>query len=78
MSKIVPHLWYAEEAEEAARFYVSLLPDSRIDSVTVLPADTPSGPEGSVRMVAFTLAGSLSWRSAPGRSTPSTTPSRSW
>ncbi len=57
MSKIVPSLWYAEKAEEAARLYVSLLPNSRSDSVTALPADTPSGPEGSVKVVEFTLAG---------------------
>jgi predicted 3-demethylubiquinone-9 3-methyltransferase (glyoxalase superfamily) len=57
MAKIVPHLWYSEKAEEAARFYASVIPDSRVDSVTTLPADTPSGPEGSVQVVEFTLAG---------------------
>jgi predicted 3-demethylubiquinone-9 3-methyltransferase (glyoxalase superfamily) len=57
MAKIVPCLWYIDKAEEAAAFYVSLLPDSRVDSVTTLPADTPSGPEGSVQVVGFTLAG---------------------
>lgn len=57
MSKITPSLWYVKEAEEAARFYVSLLPDSRIDSVDGLPADSPSGPAGSVQVVQFTLAG---------------------
>jgi predicted 3-demethylubiquinone-9 3-methyltransferase (glyoxalase superfamily) len=57
MSKITPSLWYVKEAEEAARFYVSLLPDSHIDSVTGLPADSPSGPAGSVQIVEFTLAG---------------------
>lgn len=57
MSKIVPHLWYTEKAEEAARFYVSLLPDSHIDSVQTMPSDSPSGPAGSVQIVAFTLAG---------------------
>jgi predicted 3-demethylubiquinone-9 3-methyltransferase (glyoxalase superfamily) len=56
-SKIVPHLWYAEKAVEAAKFYVSLFPDSRLDSVTPVPADTPSGPAGSVQVVEFTLAG---------------------
>jgi predicted 3-demethylubiquinone-9 3-methyltransferase (glyoxalase superfamily) len=55
MSKIAPCLWYADKAEEAAKYYVSLLPDSRIDSVTTLPADTPSGPAGSVQIVEFTL-----------------------
>ena len=44
MTKIVPHLWFADRAEEAARFYVSLLPDSRIDSVTTMPADSPERP----------------------------------
>jgi predicted 3-demethylubiquinone-9 3-methyltransferase (glyoxalase superfamily) len=57
MAKIVPCIWYAEKAEEAAAFYVSLLPDSRIDNVTTVPADTPSGPAGSVKVVEFTLAG---------------------
>jgi predicted 3-demethylubiquinone-9 3-methyltransferase (glyoxalase superfamily) len=56
-SKIVPHLWFPEKAAEAARFYVSLFPDSRVDSVTPIPADTPSGPAGSVEVVEFTLAG---------------------
>jgi predicted 3-demethylubiquinone-9 3-methyltransferase (glyoxalase superfamily) len=57
MAKITPHLWYAKDADEAARFYVSLLPDSRIDSVQTIPAETPSGPAGTVTMVSFTLAG---------------------
>ena len=57
MTQIVPHLWYSEKAEEAARFYASVIPNSRVDSVTTLPADTPSGPEGSVQVVEFTLAG---------------------
>jgi len=56
-SKIVPSLWFAEKADEAAAFYVSLFPDSRIDSVTGLPAESPSGPPGSVTVVEFTLAG---------------------
>jgi predicted 3-demethylubiquinone-9 3-methyltransferase (glyoxalase superfamily) len=55
--RIVPHLWYSSEAEEAARFYASIFPDSRVDRVSVLQADTPSGPPGSVKMVDFTLFG---------------------
>jgi len=55
--KIVPNLWYAKEAEEAARFYTSVFPDSRVDRVTTLPADSPSGPAGSVAVVEFTLLG---------------------
>ncbi len=55
--KIVPHLWFEKEALEAANFYVSLFPDSRVDSASPLKADSPGGPEGSVQMVRFTLAG---------------------
>lgn len=57
MVTLIPHLWYTAEAEEAARFYVSLIPNSRIDSVDPLPSDSPSGPAGSVKIVSFTLAG---------------------
>ncbi len=52
-----PCLWYAERAEEAARFYAGLIPDSRVDAVFTLPAETPSGPVGSVQIVEMTLAG---------------------
>jgi predicted 3-demethylubiquinone-9 3-methyltransferase (glyoxalase superfamily) len=55
--KIVPHLWYAKDAEGAARYYASIFPDSRVDRVTTLPAESPSGPEGSVSVVEFTLFG---------------------
>ena len=55
--KIFPHLWYTKEAEEAAAFYASVFPDSRVDRVTPLPVDTPSGPAGSVKVVDFTLLG---------------------
>jgi predicted 3-demethylubiquinone-9 3-methyltransferase (glyoxalase superfamily) len=57
MSKIVPHLWYTDKAEEAAAFYATVLPNSKVDSVIALPADTPSGPAGSVKVVEFTLMG---------------------
>ncbi len=57
MSRITPCLWYDGQAEEAANFYVSLLPDSRIDRVMRAPADNPSTPEGAVLTVEFTLAG---------------------
>jgi predicted 3-demethylubiquinone-9 3-methyltransferase (glyoxalase superfamily) len=56
-SKIFPHLWYSTEAEEAAQFYVSIFPDSRVDHVTSLQSESPSGPPGSVKVVDFTLLG---------------------
>jgi predicted 3-demethylubiquinone-9 3-methyltransferase (glyoxalase superfamily) len=77
MSRIRPCLWYPEKAEEAALFYVSLLPDSRIDSVTALPADSPSGPAGSVQVIEFTLRGQPFMAIMRDRSIPSTMPSPS-
>jgi predicted 3-demethylubiquinone-9 3-methyltransferase (glyoxalase superfamily) len=57
MSKITPCLWFDGEAEQAAKFYVSLLPDSRIETVQKNPADGPAGKAGMVLVVEFTLAG---------------------
>jgi predicted 3-demethylubiquinone-9 3-methyltransferase (glyoxalase superfamily) len=57
LSRIIPHLWYTDNAEEAASFYASVLPNSKVDGVTALPADSPSGPAGSVKVVEFTLIG---------------------
>jgi predicted 3-demethylubiquinone-9 3-methyltransferase (glyoxalase superfamily) len=54
---IVPFLWYSEHAEEAANFYCGLIPDSKIQRIARLAADSPSGPPGSVVVVEFTLAG---------------------
>src|SRR6059058_374273 len=59
MQKITPFLWYSSEAEQAAAFYVSIFPDSRIKSVTALPSESPSGPPGSVKIVEFLLFGQL-------------------
>src|SRR5436305_1796138 len=58
MQKITPFLWFDGQAGEAARFSVTLFPDSRIERVTRSAADTPSGPAGMVLTVEFTLAGS--------------------
>jgi predicted 3-demethylubiquinone-9 3-methyltransferase (glyoxalase superfamily) len=56
-TKIFTHLWYAKEAEEAAKFYASIFPNSRVDRVTALQSESPSGPPGSVKVVDFTLFG---------------------
>ena len=56
-SRIHPFLWFAKDAEEAARFYASIFPDSRVDRVTAVRSETPSGPPGSVKVVEFTLLG---------------------
>jgi predicted 3-demethylubiquinone-9 3-methyltransferase (glyoxalase superfamily) len=57
MQKITPFLWYAKEAEEAARFYCAIFPDSRIGRVTTMQSESPSGPPGSVKVVDFALFG---------------------
>jgi predicted 3-demethylubiquinone-9 3-methyltransferase (glyoxalase superfamily) len=57
MSKISPCLWFNGEAEEAAKFYVSLLPGSRIKHIQKNVVDSRSGKAGSVLVVEFTLAG---------------------
>lgn len=50
---IVPHLWFDKEAKEAADFYCTVFPDSRITNITTLH-DTPSG---DCDIVSFTLSG---------------------
>jgi predicted 3-demethylubiquinone-9 3-methyltransferase (glyoxalase superfamily) len=57
MDKITPCLWFDGDAEEAARFYTSIFPNSRIDRIDRSAADTPSGPEGTIITVDFTLDG---------------------
>jgi predicted 3-demethylubiquinone-9 3-methyltransferase (glyoxalase superfamily) len=56
-AKLYPCLWFDGKAEEAANFWVTLLPDSHVDKVWRSPAETPSGPAGMVLTVDFTLAG---------------------
>ncbi len=53
MQKITPHLWFDKEAGEAADFYTSVFPDSRIKNKTTLH-DTPSG---TVDVVTIELSG---------------------
>jgi predicted 3-demethylubiquinone-9 3-methyltransferase (glyoxalase superfamily) len=70
VAKILPFLWYATDAEEAARFYCSLIPNSRVTSVTALPAESPSGPAGSVKIVDFELNGQPFQAMTAGRLDP--------
>lgn len=57
MTKIAPCLWFDGNAQEAATFYVGLLPGSRIDRLVHAPSPAPSVDEGQVILVEFTLAG---------------------
>jgi predicted 3-demethylubiquinone-9 3-methyltransferase (glyoxalase superfamily) len=56
MQKITPFLWFDTQAEEAARFYASIFPDSRILN-TARYGDAGPGPKGSVMTVEFQLDG---------------------
>lgn len=57
MQKITPFLWYTNEAEEAAKFYTSVFPNSRVIRVVSMPSESPSGPPGSVKVVEFEVCG---------------------
>jgi 2-polyprenyl-6-hydroxyphenyl methylase/3-demethylubiquinone-9 3-methyltransferase len=50
-------LWYDRDAEEAARFYAGVFPDSSVDAVHLAPGDYPSGKKGDVLTVEFTVLG---------------------
>jgi predicted 3-demethylubiquinone-9 3-methyltransferase (glyoxalase superfamily) len=50
---ITPHLWFDKEAVEAAKFYASIFPNSRVTNVTTI-RDTPSG---DCDVVSFELSG---------------------
>jgi len=53
---IIPNLWFDTEAEEAAAFYTSIFPNSRVTNVTHYTDAAPS-KEGSVQTVEFELDG---------------------
>ncbi|HVJ01849.1 MAG TPA: VOC family protein [Sphingomonas sp.] len=57
MDKLTTCIWYNYTAEEAANFYVSLFPDSRITRVQRTPADTPSQKANEVIVIEFELLG---------------------
>ncbi len=50
-------LWFDKDAEEAAKFYASIFPDSMVTNVFRAPSDFPGGKEGDVLTVAFTVCG---------------------
>jgi 2-polyprenyl-6-hydroxyphenyl methylase/3-demethylubiquinone-9 3-methyltransferase len=50
-------LWYDRDAEDAARFYARTFPDSAVTAVHLAPGDFPSGKQGDVLTVEFTVLG---------------------
>jgi predicted 3-demethylubiquinone-9 3-methyltransferase (glyoxalase superfamily) len=57
MSKVSTCLWFGNDAEAAARLYVSLVPGSSIEKVLRSPGDWPGGKAGEVILVSFTVGG---------------------
>ncbi|HEJ7160577.1 TPA: VOC family protein [Serratia marcescens] len=55
MARITQHLWFEKDMEAALNCYVALIPGSSVNWFSDLPADTPSGPAGSVKLASFTL-----------------------
>jgi predicted 3-demethylubiquinone-9 3-methyltransferase (glyoxalase superfamily) len=57
MTQLIPCLWFDGQAEQAAEFYASVLPDTQVDKVHRAAADFPSGKKGDPLTVEFTLVG---------------------
>jgi predicted 3-demethylubiquinone-9 3-methyltransferase (glyoxalase superfamily) len=70
IDKIRPFLWFKEGARDAAEFYAAIFPDSRVDNVWTLAAESPAGPPGSVEVAEFTLAGQRFTAMAAGEMDP--------
>jgi len=56
MQKIIPFLWFDDQAEEAMKFYTSIFKNSKIGNVTRMGDEVP-GPKGKVMTASFQLAG---------------------
>jgi predicted 3-demethylubiquinone-9 3-methyltransferase (glyoxalase superfamily) len=57
VDRLVTCIWYDGGAEQAARFYAAIFPDTRVTAVNRAPADYPAGRAGDVLTVDFTLLG---------------------
>ncbi len=57
MQKVTTCLWFNKEAEQAAKYYVSLFKNSKVTQVTRNSIDVPGGKKGSVLVVDFKLDG---------------------
>ena len=77
VSKNIICLWYDGTALDAATFYAETFPDSAVDAVHRVPGDYPSGKEGDVLTVEFTVLGIPASASTAGRSSSTARPSRS-
>ena len=57
MNKNTICLWYNKDAEDAARFYSEVFPNSKVIAVRRAPSDFPGGKQGDALVVEFTVVG---------------------
>jgi predicted 3-demethylubiquinone-9 3-methyltransferase (glyoxalase superfamily) len=57
MNKNTICLWYNHDAEDAARFYADVFPDTSIGKIHYAPGDYPDGKKGDALVVEFTVVG---------------------
>ena len=57
MPRLIQHLWFDSDMMAAIETYVAAIPDSHLDWTSVLPADSPAGPAGTMKLAGFTLGG---------------------
>jgi len=53
--KVTQNLWFDKGMEAAIAFYTSLIPGSALEGISDLPAESPSGPAGSIKIASFTI-----------------------
>ena len=53
--KVAKHLWFEKDMEAAIGFYTCLITGSEVHWISTLPGDSPSGPEGAVKLASFML-----------------------
>lgn len=66
--KVTQNLWFDKDMEAAVGLYTSLIPNSSVEWSSALPAESPSGPAGSVKIMAFTIGGQRYQAFEAGRS----------
>jgi len=78
MQRITPFLWFDDQAEEAANFYVSVFKNSKVKEISHYTGEEPVGKKGSVMTVVLELDGEEFVALNGGRASSSPKRSPSW